>query len=106
MSEPREERLDVGDVILLDAVGATCVKLSPHDEVGLVLDLEGRLNKLDVRDVHRYVMSAGMAAELIAEIVIAGHIAGAHGSTMASASFRDELNAALVQEQKRRGLIK
>lgn len=107
-----DEFLDVGDVVLLDAVGARCVTLSAADTddvVGVVLDLEGRLNKLEVRDVHRYVMSAGMAAELIAEVVIAAHSAGMHGSAMELShgeSFRAELEAALLAEQKRRRHMK
>lgn len=104
---PERERLDVGDMVLLDAVGAKVIKFEPSDEVGLILDLEGKLNKLDVRDVHRYAMPAGLAAELIAELVVAGQEAGARGSAMAVTgghSFQAELDAAIAAEQRRRGL--
>lgn len=101
--------LDVGDVVLLDSVGARCIALHPSNEVGVILDLEGRLNKLAVRDVHRYVLSAGTAAELIAELVVAAHEAGARGSAMGitgGTSFQAELDAAIAAEQRRRGLTR
>lgn len=106
MSE-QPTRLDVGDVVLLDAVGAQCIRMHPSGEVGLILDLEGKLNKLNVRDVHRYVMPAGMAAELIAEIVVAAQDAAANGSGLGITGGRDfaaELEAAIAFEQRRRGM--
>lgn len=92
------ERLDVGDAVLLDAVGAKTIKTEPSGEIAVLLDLEGRLNKLDIRDAHRYLMSAGTAAELIAEIVVAAQKAAAAGSSLGiteSHSFLNELQAAI-----------
>jgi hypothetical protein len=101
--------LDVGDVVLLDSVGARCIEIEPSGEVGVILDLEGRLNKLQVRDVHRYILSAGSAAELIAELVVAAQEAATRGSSMGitgGPTFQAELDAAIATEQKRRGLYR
>lgn len=103
---PERVRLDVGDVVLLDAVGAKCIALHPGHEVGVLLDLEGRLNKLEVRDVHRYALTAGIAAELIAELVVAAQEAGERGSPMELTGGQDflaELENAIAAEQQRRG---
>jgi pheromone shutdown protein TraB len=105
--EPRREPLDTGDGVLVDAVGALVVRFDPSDQVGIVLDLEGRLNKLQIRDAHRYLLSAGMAAELIAELIVAGHQAARAGSRLGitgGADFAAELEAAIANEQQRRGL--
>lgn len=109
MSEPqRTIPLDTGDPVLLDSVGARAGRMEPSGQVGLILDLEGKLNKLDVRDAHRYVMSAGMAAELIAELVVAAQVAAANGSALGitGRNFSAELEAAIAQEQQRRGLTR
>ncbi len=82
------KRMEVGDVVLLDATGAQVVKFDPNGEAGIVLDLEGRLNKLQIRDVHRYALSAGMAAELIADLVVAGQQAAMEGSKLGITSVR------------------
>lgn len=106
-AESHRERLDTGDGMLVDAVGALVVRFDPSGEVGLVLDLEGRLNKLEVRDAHRYLLSAGMAAELIAELVVAGQQAASVGSALGmtgASDFAAELETAIAAEQKRRGL--
>lgn len=106
-NQGRREQLDTGDGMLVDAVGALVVRFDPSDEVGLILDLEGRLNKLEVRDAHRYILSAGMAAELIAELVVAGQQAASVGSALGitgASDFAAELDAAIAAEQKRRGL--
>jgi hypothetical protein len=100
-------RMDTGDAVLVDKLGAQVVKFAPSDEVGIVLDLEGKLNKLQIRDAHRYALTAGMAAELIAELVVAGHHAALEGSKLGitrGRRFGDELEAAITREQKRRGL--
>lgn len=98
--------LDTGDAVLLDATGAQVVRFDPSGEVGIVLDLEGRLNRLQVRDVHRYILSAGMAAELIADLVVAGQEAASAGSALGitGTTFAAELEAAIAAEQARRGL--
>jgi hypothetical protein len=101
--------LDTGDAILLDAVGARAVNMEPSSEVGIILDLEGKLNKLEIRDVHRYVLTAGMAAELIAELVVSAQEAASHGSALAltgGRKFAAELDAAISAEQRRRGLTR
>jgi hypothetical protein len=98
--------LDTGDAVLLDAIGAKVIGLIPGNEVAIILDLEGRLNKLDVRDVHRYVMSAGLAAELIAELIVTGTEAAHRGSKLGITGgheFAAELDAAIANEQQRRG---
>ena len=100
--------MDVGDAVLVDSVGALVVRFDPSDEVGIVLDVEGKLNKLQVRDAHRYALSAGMAAELIAELIVAGQQAAAEGSALGitGRDFAAELEAAVANEQKRRGLTR
>lgn len=101
--------LAVGDAILVDAIGAQCVQLHPGNQVGIILDIEGRLNKLQIRDVHRYALSAGMAAELVAEIIVSAHQAAANGSALGITGgheFGVELEAAIANEQRRRGLTK
>jgi hypothetical protein len=99
--------MDVGDAVLCDAVGAQAVRFEAMDEVGLILDLEGRLNKLQVRVAHRYALRAGQAAELIAELVVASQVAAGKGSELAITGGQDflaELDAAIANEQRRRGL--
>lgn len=69
----RAERVNLGEgeAILLDALGARAIKLSPSGEVALMLDLEGRLNKRPDRDVARYLLPPGAAAELVAALIAA-----------------------------------
>jgi hypothetical protein len=105
----RQQRAGVGDVMILDAIGSLVIKTEPDGDVMLMLDLEGRLNKLQVRDVHRYVMTAGQAAELLAELVVAGQQAAHGGSPLGiteGKEFAAELEAAIAAEQQRRGLSK
>lgn len=103
-------RLDTGDAMLLDAIGAQVARLHAtdgSDDVGIVLDLEGKLNKLQVRDAHRYLLTAGQAAELIAELVVSAQQAVVDGSPLEitrGQSFAAELDAAIAREQTRRGL--
>jgi hypothetical protein len=105
MTEP--EPLGVGDAVLVDGCGARVARFSPSDQVGLVLDLQGRLNGLAIRDTHRYLLTAGQAAELIAELIVAGNEAAVRGSDIRLGStFADELEAAVALEQERRGLGK
>lgn len=102
---PKPERhftCDTGDAILLDAIGAEVVRLEPADQVGVMLDLEGKLNKLQVRDAHRYLLSAGQAAELVARLVVAAQHANSAG---AGSDFAREFAEAIAREQtKLRGL--
>jgi hypothetical protein len=97
-------QLDTGDAMLLDALGAQAVALRLGDgepEIGICLDLEGRLNKLQIRDAHRYLLAPGQAAELIAELVVAAQAAAAQSP--AGRAFAVELEAAIAREQAARG---
>jgi len=93
--------LDTGDAVLLDAIGAMVARLEPAGQVGIILDLEGKLNKLQVRDVHRYILSAGQAAEMVARLVDAAQHAN---SIDAGSNFAEEFAAAVAREQELRGL--
>lgn len=98
------ERVETGtDVLLMDAVGAKAVRLERDGQdvgIGLVLDLEGRLNKTPERAHRRAMLSAGQAAELIAALVVAAQVAqrelGDDGVL-----FSAELEAAVAREQAR-----
>jgi uncharacterized protein YhdP len=108
MPQGPRQQLDTGAAMLVDACGAQVIRTEPSGEVAVMLDLEGKLNKLDVRDAHRYLMSAGMAAELIAELVVSAQHAAAEGSSLGitGATFGKELGAAIAKEQERRGLTR
>jgi hypothetical protein len=100
-------RMEVGDAVLVDGIGSQVVEFEPSGEVGIVLDLEGKLNKLQIRDAHRYALSAGMAAELIADLIVSAEHAVQEGSDLGitkGRSFGEELAAAIALEQQRRGL--
>lgn len=99
--------MDIGDSIAVDSTGALVVKFEPSDQIGIVLDLEGKLNKLDIHVAHRYALTAGIAAELVADLIVAGQHAAAVGSACEITGGRDflaEFEAALAHEQLRRGL--
>lgn len=109
MSEVEVESLDGG--VLLDALGAKVVRTLPSGQVAVVLDLAGRVNKSESgeREEHRYAFSAGMAAELVAELVVAGQEAATAGSDLeisGGKEFAKELELAIAAEQERRGLTK
>jgi hypothetical protein len=82
----------------LDKLGTLPILTEPHGELAVILDLGGRLNKTDARVSHRYVMSVGQVAELVADIVVSAQVAGGLYAT--------ELGKAIAREQQRRGLTK
>lgn len=106
MSEPEkpksEERVNLGEgeAILLDALGARVIWLQPSDEVALMLDLEGRLNKSPERDVARYLMTVDQAAELVAALVVATHRT-MQGDMPLGQKFGEQFEQALRREQLR-----
>lgn len=94
--------LDTGDAIILSGIGTMVIRTQPANEVAVVLDLEGKLNKLDIVDAHRYLMSAGQAAELVAEIIVTATEAAAHGSDTGGTTFLAEFDRVLAQKRKER----
>lgn len=97
--------LDTGDAIILTGLGSRVIRLEPTAEIGLLLDLEGRLNKLDIVDAHRYIMTAGQAAELIADVIVSGQAAASEGSDVGGGgSFLAELDRSLKKRQQDEGL--
>lgn len=100
--EDTPRRVDVGDTMLLDAINARCVRMYPSEEIGIILDLEGQLNKLEIRDAHRYALSTNHAAELIVALVVAANVGAAHDSD--ARDFTIRLIDAIHAETLRRGL--
>lgn len=103
----RRIKMDTGDAVLVDALGAKVIRTEPAGEIAVMLDLEGTLNKLDIRDAHRYLFAAGQAAELIAELVVAAQYAVAAGAELGLTDAHDfaaELVAAISAAQDRIGL--
>lgn len=89
-----------GDAILLTGVGSFVIRTKPANELALALDLEGKLNKLDIVDAHRFLMSAGQAAELVAEIVV---MATTTESDRFCEDFRCEFNRAMADKLREAG---
>lgn len=74
-----------GGHVLLDAIGAAAFKVTQGKATadhggqpapGMLLDLEGRLNKTSTRYVGRFLMTPGQAAELVNRVVFAVHSSG------------------------------
>lgn len=82
--------------VLLDSIGAVALKLSPTGELGVYLELGGRVNKRQERDEGAYLMPPAMAAELVAELIVAGHAAGG--------DLAEELLAHIDRKRDERGL--
>lgn len=97
MSEQRVN-LAEGEAILLDSLGARAIRLQPSGTVALMLDIEGRLNKTEARDVVRYLLSPGAAAELMAALVAA--VQRAVQESPEGVDFAVELERALAREQE------
>lgn len=95
---PERVNLGEGEAILLDALGARAIRATPTGQVGLMLDLEGRLNKRPERDVARYLLTAGQAAELVASLIAASQRAAKE--TPAGVDFTVEFERALAREQE------
>jgi hypothetical protein len=97
---PDEERINLGagDAILLDSLGARAIRVTPSDEIGLMLDLGGRLNKRPDRDVARYLLSPGQAAELVGSLVAASQRAAQESPE--GVDFAVEFERALAREQE------
>lgn len=92
--------LPPGGAIMLDALGAKAILTQPtvrsaQPQLGIVLDLEGKLNKLPQREHRRFLLSVGQAAELAAELAVRSSQAGR------LEEFNSELESAV--ERKRRG---
>jgi hypothetical protein len=97
---PNEERINLGagDAILLDSLGARAIRLTPSNRVGVMVDLEGRLNKREDRHFGRYLLSPGQAAELVASLVAAVQRATQESSE--GMDFAVEFERALAREQE------
>jgi hypothetical protein len=95
MAEPGEFfELKKGEGVLVDELGSEAVSLSPGDRAAVLLELGGRLNKSPRRWKGKFLMNAGQAAELIADITLS--------AARASPDWKREFEQALDREQKRR----
>lgn len=83
--------------VILDQLGAVALRSQPAGELGIYLELAGRYNKREDRDERAYLLSVGQTAELIAELIVAGHAGGP--------DFSRELEAAIARKQRERGLV-
>lgn len=90
--------------VLLDTLGAVAIRVEPENDLGLLVELGGRLNKSDVRRTTGFLVTAAHAAELIANIVVAVQHLRAAGDPAALA-FNDELERALERERERLGAV-
>jgi hypothetical protein len=97
-------QMDVGDPVLMDSVGARVILTEPAGDVALLLDLEGKLNKLQERVAHRFLMPVGMAAELIAELLVTAQHAAVEEHERVQ-PFLAELEDRIVEGQRQRGMI-
>lgn len=90
-----EERphFDAAGAVLVDELGVLAAEMHPTGELAVVLDIGGRVTNRTERERNRYLMRAGQAAELIAEIVVAAQRLEPH--------FRHELDRAIKREQER-----
>jgi hypothetical protein len=95
---PERVNLGEGEAILLDALGARAIRVTPSGEVALMLDLEGRLNKRPDRDIARYLLAPGHAAELVASLVAA--VQRAAKESPEGVDFAVEFERALAREQE------
>lgn len=85
--------LPKGGVVLVDELGALGIRTEPGGELGVLVELGGRLNKDTGRWRGQFVMSVGQAAELVANIVV--------GAKRTGAEFSASLEQALAAEQDR-----
>ena len=98
--------MDVGDPVIMDSAGAKVIRTEPAGQVGLLVDLEGKLLELEVRVAYRFLMSSAQAAALVAELVVAGqHAAVEDGPDGDARTFLEDLENGIVREQRRRGMI-
>jgi hypothetical protein len=93
------ERVDLppGGAVLVDKLGALAIETEPAGELAILLELGGRLNKLDERSMVAYLMAAGTVAELVANVIVAVQRLGPGKGD----KFRDELEEAIKAEQAR-----
>lgn len=82
--------------VIVDELGAVATRTQPRGEMAVYLEVGGRLNKRQERDARALLLSVGQAAELMAELVVAGHAGGP--------VFGRELEAAIERKQRERGL--
>lgn len=94
---PQHVELGKGGAVIVDELGAVPILTQPSNEEALLIELGGRLNKMQERRKQKYLLSPGQAAELIANIIVAC------GAT--TIGFRQELDRALTREQDRVKLI-
>lgn len=98
MSDSEHINLGAGDAILLEALGARAIRVTPSNEIGLMLDLEGRLNRREDRYFSRYLLSPGQAAELVASLVAA--VQRTTQESPEGVDFAVEFEHALAREQE------
>lgn len=82
--------------VILDQLGGVAISTQPGADLGIYLELGGRYNKRDDRDERAYLLAVGQAAELVAELVVAGQAGGP--------AFSQELEKAIARKQQARGL--
>jgi hypothetical protein len=87
-----------GDIILMDSVGAVAVEgwANDRDEVerGVLLDLEGKINREDARAGVRLLMRPQQGAELVAELLSAMLAAGLSADECVAACIKAIKDAA------------
>ena len=98
MPDSEHINLGAGDAILLEALGARAIRVTPSDEIGLMVDLEGRLNRREDRHFGRYLLSPGQAAELVASLVAA--VQRTTQESPEGLGFAVEFERALAREQE------
>lgn len=68
----RQVDIGAGEAVLVDALAAHPLLTSPSAEDAVLLDLGGKLNRMDERWEGRLLLSPDQAAELVAEIMASG----------------------------------
>lgn len=81
------------DVVIVEKLGTAAIRTQPHNELAVVMDVGGRLNKQNERRERRFIMSPEIAAELVADIVV---------SATEFPEFAAELDIAIQRERERR----
>lgn len=61
--------LPEGGAVIVDALGSMAIQTEPKGEYGIVLDLEGKLNKQEARSDQRYLFTPGQVSELMANLL-------------------------------------
>lgn len=81
------------EVVIVERIGTAAIRTTPHNELAVVMDIGGRLNKREETRERRFIMSPEIAAELVADIVV---------SATEFPEFAAELDIAIQRERERR----